>query len=62
MRVIRIVVATVLLNCILLSPARSQNTGPGTLVFSTIVQPQRWHVTDFAVNNRKSVLYGGGGG
>jgi hypothetical protein len=62
MWVIRIVVATALLNCILISPAGSQNAGTGALVFSTIVQPQRWHVIDFAINNRKSVLYGGGGG
>jgi hypothetical protein len=62
MRIVCIVAATALLICVLISSARSQNSGPGALVFSTIVQPQRWHVTDFAINNRKSVLYGGGGG
>ncbi len=62
MRITRIVVAAVSLICVLINPARSQNALPGALVFSTIVQPQGWHVNDFAINNRKSVLYGGGGG
>src|SRR3974390_2514868 len=62
MRTTRIVVATLSLICVLISPARSQSTGPGALVFRSIVQPQGWHVNDFAINNRKSVLYGGGGG
>ena len=61
MRIVHIIVATVLLICILISPARSQQ-GPGALVFSTIVQPQGWHVTDLTVNNRKSILFGGSGG
>lgn len=61
MRIIRIVIAIVLLIYVLISPARSQNAGPGMLVFSVIVQPQGWHVNDFAINNRKSVLFGGGG-
>ena len=62
MRIPRTALATVLLICGPISPALSQRTGPGALVFSTIVQPQGWHVIDFATNNHKSVLYGGGGG
>ena len=61
MRIVYTIVASVLLVCIVISPAQSRQE-PGALVFSTIIQAQGWHVTDLAVNNRKSILFGGSGG
>jgi hypothetical protein len=59
MWMVRNVIAAALV--IFVSTARVQNSEYGALIFSTIVEPQGWHVVNAAINNRKSIAYGGGG-